>query len=214
MIDQSETAVKEIATVEDKRFPATVMPDKDWWQALWPEPEASLRSLGIGSGATIVDLCCGDGYFTAPLARIVRSGRVIGVDLDPAMLEQAKIACQEETNCTWIEGDARDLAKVAGTQADVVLIANTFHGVPDKTGLAHAVYSVLKLGGEFIVVNWYPRPREETVVLGQPRGPRTEMRMSPAAVQAVVEPAGLRLKRVVEMPPYHYAAIFGKAPNP
>ena len=200
--------------MEDKRFPATVMPDKDWWQALWPEPEVSLRALGIGAGATVVDLCCGDGYFTAPLARIVRSGRVIVVDLDPAMLEQAKIACQEETNCTWIECDARDLAKLVKTSADVVLIANTFHGVPDKTGLAHAVYSVLKPGGEFIVVNWYPRPREETVVLAQPRGPRTEMRMSPAAVQVVVEPAGLKLKRVVEMPPYHYAAIFGKVPNP
>ena len=25
---------------DDALFPATLMPDKDWWQALWPDPEA------------------------------------------------------------------------------------------------------------------------------------------------------------------------------
>ncbi|MBN6743241.1 hypothetical protein JKG47_22800, partial [Acidithiobacillus sp. MC6.1] len=47
-------------------FPATVMPDPDWWHALWPDPEGVLRALGIGPGLGVVDLCCGDGHFTAP----------------------------------------------------------------------------------------------------------------------------------------------------
>jgi hypothetical protein len=34
------------------------------------------------------------------------------------------------------------------------------------------------------------------------------MRMSPQAIVAVVEPAGFRLARIVELPPYHYAAMF------
>jgi hypothetical protein len=32
--------------------------------------------------------------------------------------------------------------------------------------------------------------------------------MSPEAVQAVVEPAGFQLESVVELPPYHYGAVF------
>jgi len=32
--------------------------------------------------------------------------------------------------------------------------------------------------------------------------------MSPQQVQAVVEPAGFRMERVIELPPYHYAAVF------
>jgi SAM-dependent methyltransferase len=79
-----------------------------------------------------------------------------------------------------IEGDAYDVAKLVPRLVDYVLIANTFHGVPDKLRLARAVAAVLKPGGEFAVVNWHRRPREKTTVLGKARGPRTDMRMKPA----------------------------------
>src|SRR3546814_5253049 len=64
------------------------MPDRDWWAALWPEPEATLRRMGIVPDMTVLDLCCGDGYFTAPLARLV-GGKVCGLDLDPEMIRRA-----------------------------------------------------------------------------------------------------------------------------
>ena len=38
-------------------FPATVMPDPDWWQALWPDPEGVIRALGVRPGMTVLDLC-------------------------------------------------------------------------------------------------------------------------------------------------------------
>jgi hypothetical protein len=37
-----------------------------------------------------------------------------------------------------------------------------------------------------------------------------EMRISQEQVRAVVEPAGFRLDQLVELPPYHYGAIFKK----
>ena len=95
---------------------------------------------------------------------------------------------------------------------DWVLIANTFHGVPDKRRLGCAVAAILKPGGHFAVINWHRRPREETTVLGQPRGPKTEMRMAPEEVTAAVGPAGLRPIHVIDLPPYHYAAIFERLP--
>ena len=58
------------------------------------------------------------------------------------------------------------------------------------------------------------RPRDETIVLGQPRGPKTEMQMTPADAVTTVEPAGLKLAGVIELPPYHYAAIFAKPASP
>ncbi len=91
---------------------------------------------------------------------------------------------------------------------DYVLIANTFHGVPEKTAMARAVASVLNPGGQFAIVNWHPLPRKRTVVLNKPRGPKTQMRMSPDDVRVVVEPAGFMLERVVELPPFHYGAVF------
>jgi len=46
------------------------------------------------------------------------------------------------------------------------------------------------------------------VVLGEPRGPATKLRMAPEQVRSAVEPAGFHLDRVVELPPYHYGAVF------
>lgn len=194
-------------------FPSTSMPDRDWWPVLWPRPEQTLKALGIEPRMTVLDLCCGDGYFTAPLANLVQ-GKVIALDLDCEMLELAKaeVARQRSTVRQWLCADAMALAEHVAEAVDCVLMANTFHGVRDQTGLAKAVHSVLVPQGLFAIVNWYPSRREDAPVLGEPRGPRTEMRMSPHAVAAAVEPAGFKLAQIVELPPYHYGAVFRVLP--
>ena len=189
-------------------FPATVMPDPDWWQALWPDPEEVIRALGVRPGMTVLDLCCGDGYFTATLARQVEDGRILGFDLDEQMLAAAASVCAGLENCTFLQGDAMDLHWLLPESVDYCLMANTFHGVPEQTALAREIARVLKPSGLFAVVNWHARPREETPVLGQVRGPRTELRMTPEQVRAVAEAAGLQPDRLIELPPYHYGALF------
>jgi len=190
-------------------FPATAMPDRDWWAALWPDPEGTLRALGVAPGMMVVDLCCGDGYFTVALAGIV-DGRAYAVDIDPAMVERTRTELSRAGTevLDLICADARDLPTLLPEKVDYVLIANTFHGVPKKTAMAHAVATVLKPLGRFTVVNWHVLPQERTVVLNRPRGPKTELRMSPDDVRSVVEPAGFTMERVVELPPYHYGAVF------
>jgi predicted methyltransferase len=116
-------------------------------------------------------------------------------------------------SCEWVEGDARDMVRLIPEEVHTVLIANTFHGVPEQSDLARGASGILKPGGTFIVINWHVIPREETPVLGKPRGPRTEMRMSPDDVRKAVEPAGLVFEKTVELPPYHYGAVFRAAKN-
>lgn len=200
---------------DTRLYPATAMPDREWWAALWPDPGAVLRRLGLGPGQVSVDLCCGDGWFTAALVRLT-GARVYAVDLDPDMLARARaeVAAAGGGDVVWIEAEAAEaLASHVAAPVDAVLLANTFHGVPDPTGLARAVAAALAPGGRFIVINWQPLPREETPVLGQPRGPRTDLRQSPEAVQAAVTPAGLRPVTVEPLPPYHYGAVFERPPG-
>ena len=194
----------------DAFFPATAMPDPDWWQALWPDPRSVLDEMGVEVGTVVVDLCCGDGLFTAPLCAM--ASRVYAIDSDTEMIDRARtlVADAKASNCEFIVGDAMNIEAVVLEPADYAFLANTFHGVPDKAGLARAVAAILKPQGRFGIVNWHRRPREETVVLDQPRGPRTEMRMEPDEVAATVEPVGLRLAQFVELPPYHYGVIFEK----
>lgn len=191
-------------------YPTTAMPDPDCWKALWPNPRQVLVALGVKPNIEAIDLCCGDGLFTLPLASMAK--HVFAIDIDPAMLALArrKIAAVGAANCQLIEGDAYAVVDLVRRPVDFVLIANTFHGVPDKPRIAGAVAAILTPGGHFAVVNWHLRPRDETIVLGEPRGPKTKMRMTPADVTAVVEPAGLRSVSVVDLPPYHYGAIFEK----
>jgi len=191
-------------------FTATEMPDLDWWAVLWPDPEDLLRRVGIRPGDRVVDLCCGYGYFTAPLSRLVANGTVIAVDLSVEMLERARqeVAREGLGNVQFLLADARQLADAIAQPVDVVFLANTLHGVGDKKLLCVAIRRVLVPGGRLVVINWHALAREQTPVLGRPRGPKTELRMSPIATRAAVEPAGFREVRVVDVGPYHYAAIF------
>jgi ubiquinone/menaquinone biosynthesis C-methylase UbiE len=188
-------------------FPATAMPDAEWWRALWPDPARVLAEMGVAPGMIAVDLCCGDGLFTAPLAGIAL--RVYAVDIDPAMLDRARVrvAATGASSCRFVAIDAMTVGAVLPEPVDYVFLANTFHGVPDQLGLSRAVAASLKPRGLFGIVNWHRRPRAETVVLGQPRGPSTEMRMEVEEVTKLVEPAGLLPNRTVELPPYHYGVI-------
>ena len=176
---------------------------------MWPDPAKVLSDVGIRPGMDVVDLCCGDGWLTFPLAKMVRS--VVAIDIDGALLEAAKVRAAERggaPNCKFVEADAYDIGKAVHGPIDHVFLANAFHGVPDKPRLASAVRDVLKPGGSFSIVSWYARPREETPVLGQPRGPATELRMTPGQTIAEVLPGGLRHVRTVDVSPYHYGIVF------
>jgi len=196
-------------------FPATCMPDADWWQALWPDPGNVLTTLGLQPEMSVVDICCGDGHFTVPLASLLGpKGYLLAIDLSADFLFKAQSRMSAEgpeyasRTCKWFCSDVRTLRDLVADKVDAAFMANTFHGVPDQMEMALTIRDILKTGGRFVVVNWHDRDRGETVILGKPRGPRTDLRMTPDDLRQVVEAAGFRLLEIVELPPYHYGAVF------
>ena len=191
-------------------FKGTEMPTAGWWEALWPDPASVLAQVGVTAGMDVVDLCSGDGWFTLQIARLVR--QVTSIDIDRNFLDLAGVRLAENgiANCKFVEGNAYDVDKLISQPADFVFMANAFHGVPERTHLARAVANALLPHGYFAIVNWHARPREETPILGEPRGPASKLRMTVETTRAAVEPAGFRLHRLVELPPYHYGTIFEK----
>ena len=189
-------------------FTGTGMPDPGWWEALWPEPARVLAQTGVTANMTVIDLCSGDGWFTWQLAKLARA--VIAIDIDAKLLATARLRLTENglTNCQYVEADAYDLPQRIAVAVDHVFLANAFHGVPDKPRLIQAIAAVLKPAGVLAIVNWHARPREQTPVLGEPRGPATELRLTPAATIASVEPNGFTLRTVVDVSPHHYGAVF------
>jgi 2-polyprenyl-3-methyl-5-hydroxy-6-metoxy-1,4-benzoquinol methylase len=193
-------------------FEGTEMPT-GWWEALWPDPAGVLASVGLKPGMDVIDLCAGDGWFTLQIAKIAR--RVVAIDIDRSLLEVARRRLTEAgvTNCEFVTGEAYELAALAPRPADFLFMANVFHGVPDPIRLARAVRKTLKPTGRFAVVNWHRRPREETTILGEPRGPMTELRISPEETIKSVEATGLKHVQRVELPPYHYGVVFKRSPS-
>ncbi|WP_129114221.1 class I SAM-dependent methyltransferase [Halegenticoccus tardaugens] len=190
------------------RFRNTGQPDWDWWRELWGDPGETLRAVGADEAGSLVDVGCGDGYFTIRAAERC-DGPVYGVDLDGDLLADLRArAADAGVDVIAIRGDARDLPDLLPTTVDVALFANAFHGVDDKVEFAGGVRDALVDGGRFAVVNWRPLPREETVVGGEPRGPPTELRLTPTETREAVEAAGFDHVEIVDLPPYHYGAVF------
>ena len=128
-------------------FPATTMPDADWWRVLWPHPEDVLVEMSVRPRMVAVDLCCGDGLFTAPLASI--ADRVYAIDIEPVTLDRARVRVVEAgaTNCDFVLADAMTVDAIVPELVDYIFLANTFHGIPDQLGVVRVVAASLKPHG-------------------------------------------------------------------
>ncbi len=66
--------------------------------------QKSYEHMAIASGNTLLDVGCGPGVDTVPLAAMLRgSGKVIGIDQDQAMLDEAEKAAKETPYKALIE---------------------------------------------------------------------------------------------------------------
>jgi SAM-dependent methyltransferase len=122
-------------------------------------PESSIQSFaGTGNpfslgelitGERVVDVGCGAGIDSLIAAKKVGpEGRVIGVDMTPAMLEKARRAASETglANVEFREGYAEALPVEDGW-ADVVISNGVLNLMPDKDAVLEEMSRVLKPGG-------------------------------------------------------------------
>ncbi len=113
-----------------------------------------------------VDLGCGTGQLTLPLARRVRA--VIGVDTEPDMLEHARQAARDADvpNVTWMLGSDTDIPALRQLLGDgsvgAVTIAQALHWM-NSEDLFRAVKPLARPGGGIAVItNGTPLWLQET----------------------------------------------------
>jgi arsenite methyltransferase len=101
----------------------------------------------LGSGAGIDSLIAAK--------KVGPDGRVIGVDMTPAMLEKARYAADEAglANVEFREGYAEELPVDDGW-ADVVISNGVLNLVPDKAAALEEVARVLKPDGRLQIDLW------------------------------------------------------------
>ena len=103
------------------------------------------RFLPEGRSLDILDVGTGTGFFAVLLAQ--QGHRVEGIDLTPAMLEEARtLAKQRNLDITFREMDAQNLAYPDGA-FDVVISRNLTWTLPDPERAYASWFRVLKPGG-------------------------------------------------------------------
>jgi arsenite methyltransferase len=128
----------------------------EWLEGI---PETSIKSFaGTGNpfslglprpGEKVLDLGSGAGMDSLIAARMVGpDGRVIGVDMTPAMLEKSRQAAEQAglSNVEFREGYAEDLPVEDGW-ADVVISNGVLNLMPDKAAALEEMDRALRPGG-------------------------------------------------------------------
>lgn len=190
-VDKLRNAIKdeyqEVATTPEKGFhfhtgrPLARMLDykDEWMEGL---PEDNIRSFaGVGNpfllgelkpGQTVLDLGSGAGFDIMIAARMVGpTGRAIGVDMTPSMLEKARAGAKAAglDNLTIKEGFLEELP-VESASVDVVISNGVVNLCPNKTKVWREVARVLKPQGtvqlaDIIVAKAVPEAAKQKVDL-------------------------------------------------
>ena len=116
--------------------------------------EAVVAGLGITPGMKVLDVACGTGNSAIPAAR--RGAQVIGVDIAPNLLEQARARAQaEDLGVRFEEGDAEQLAFPDG-EFDLVVSVFGAMFAPRPERVAAELTRVCRSGGRIVMANWTP----------------------------------------------------------
>ncbi len=107
----------------------------------------------VKAGMTVVDVGCGVGWFSIPMARMVGDqGTVIAVDLQPQMLDMLRRRAEKAGVSARIETRpcAQDKLGI-DARADFVLVFAMLHEVPDPDRFLGEVRDCLKPGGKVLL---------------------------------------------------------------
>jgi ubiquinone/menaquinone biosynthesis C-methylase UbiE len=110
--------------------------------------EPMLEAVQAGLGMRLLDVCCGPGYGAGAAA--ARGLEAVGVDIAPAMIDEAK---QRFPAATFLAGDAEAL-DFPDSSFDAVICAFGLLHVPHPEQAIAEAFRVLKAGGRYAWTVW------------------------------------------------------------
>ncbi len=166
----------------------------------WQSPDEILATVKIRPSVVVVDLGCGSGFFTVPLAK--KAAKVYAIDVQKEMLEvlEQKIQSHRIMNIEPLLSRADDIPLESET-VDLVVSINTLHEFDNRDRTIGEMRRILKPNGTALIVDF---KKQNTGF-----GPPVDVRVSEKQAVRLFKKHGFKLLNVKNLQ-YHYLLLFHK----
>jgi len=172
-------------------------PARDAYQ----KPHEVIAALDLKPGEVVADIGSGSGYFTLRLAAHVGdTGRVYGVDIDPAMVRHLNRRVRDAglRNVHVLLADPDD--PLLPEPVDRFVVVDTWHHIEKQTEYLALMRKLLRPGGQVVMIDFQKKEL--------PLGPPLAMKIAREDLIQQMEAAGFRLTREHTFLPYQYFLVF------
>ena len=179
----------------------------DWLEREEREREENtsllLKNLAVKPGMVIADIGAGSGYHSALLSKMVGSGKVFAVDVEPEMIAYLNERINQEklSRIVPVLSTEQKLYLPENT-IDMMLLVDVYHEFSYPYEMALSMLAALKPGGKLVLVEF--RSEDPTVPI------KTIHKMS--EVQAIKEfkAAGFIFDKNIDNLPWQHCMVFTK----
>ena len=179
----------------------------DWLEREEREMEENtsllLKNLAVKPGMVVADIGAGSGYHSALLSRMVGTGKVFAVDMEPEMIAylNARIKQEKLSHIVPVLSTEQKVSLSEST-IDMMLLVDVYHEFSFPYEMALSMRAALKPGGKLVLVEF--RAEDPTVPI------KTIHKMS--EVQAIKEfkAAGFAFDKNIDNLPWQHCMVFTK----
>lgn len=164
--------------------------------------ELVLQALSLTQSTVFLDLGCGRGNYTIPVAESIGPrGKVYGVDAWQEGLDDlgSRAAAKGISNIETLHANLNGLIPVKDGTVDICFMATVLHDLlREGSGEAaiNEIVKVLRPDGRFCIIEF------KKVEDGP--GPPLGVRLSPEETENVITPFGFIKDRITDVGPFHY----------
>jgi len=118
-------------------------------------PDEVVTSMALRPSDVIADIGAGTGYFSFRFAKVLTTGEVLAVDLQPEMLEIIERRKRELkiSNVRGVRSTARDVNLPSGS-IDVAFFADVYHEFEWPREMMESIVRALKPGGRVVQIEY------------------------------------------------------------
>lgn len=173
-------------------------PSRDAWQL----PERVIAELQIPDNGTVVDVGAGTGYFVFRIAQTQTNAKVIGLDIEPVMIEhmrtkQIELGIQNVEILQTVSGQIPELPSGITN----VLCVNAYHHLPNPQTYFSHFLPILTDNGIVTIIDF---------TMDAPMGPPQEFRSTPEEVERNMVAAGYTLQSSSTFLPHQFFLQFSR----